>query len=136
MSKSDWSVTAALLLALASIVVTRALKAFSVAEVLALLAFLSGLTLWWLNRDSADPAKKPWPQRLIIAGSVVGLSGVMVKLVFVALGIGTGDHDMANHDASPNPLLQHIHHLFFNVGFVLFLVAAAGMLVRRLRRGN
>jgi hypothetical protein len=125
----------ALLLALASIVVTRVVKAFTVAEVLAVGSFLAGMAILVLHRQSAVPGAMGWPHRLVVVGSLVGLSGVLLKLLFVALGIGVEAHDMADHAAAgPNPLLVHIHHLFFNIGFLFMLVAAIGLGVRRFRR--
>jgi len=136
MSRSAWCLTAALLLGLASIIVTRVFRAFTVAEVLAILAFIPGLGLFWLSRVAADDKALPWPHRLVIAGSVIGIVGLLIKAVFVVFGIGTGGHDMTSHSTAPNPLLQHIHHLFFNVGFLFFLIALIVMIVSRFRRGD
>ncbi len=138
MTKRNTYVVAALLFALASIVLTHGFKIFTAAEIAAVLAFLAGIGVWWLPGESRGSAPLGWPERLIVTGSILGLGGLVLKLVFVALGIGVAEHDMANHavEASPggpNPLLEHIHHLFFNLGFLLFLFATIGMLVRRLR---
>ena len=125
----------ALVLSLASIVVTRVFRAFTVAEVLALLAFAAGVAVLIAHRQLEAGTALPWPNRLVVAGSVIGLVGLVVKLLFVALGIGVAEHDMSSHDgAGPNPLLQHIHHLFFNIGFLFMLIASIGMAVRRFRR--
>jgi hypothetical protein len=131
-------VAAALLLALISIVLTRGFRAFTAAEIAAVLAFLAGAALWWAPGESHGIARLGWPEKLIVAGSFIGLGGLVIKLVFFTRGIGVVEHGMANHamepaPAGPNPLLQHIHHLFFNLGFLLFLFAAIGMMVRRLR---
>jgi len=135
MSRSSQLIAVALLLALASIIVTRTIKAFTVAEVLAVLSFLAGIAMLAVHRQAASQAAMSWPQRLIAGGSIVGLSGVLIKLLFVALGIGVEAHDMATHNSgAPNPLLVHIHHLFFNIGFLLMLIAAIGLGVQRLRR--
>jgi len=41
---------------------------------------------------------------------------------------------MSTHEVlAGNPLLEHVHHLLFNVGFLLFALAAVGLLVRRVR---
>ena len=135
MTTSSQFTAAALLLALASIVVTRVVKAFTVAEVLAVLSFLAGLAVLLAHRQSRLGVTLPWPNRLIVAGSILGLSGILIKLVFVALGIGVAEHDMSTHEgAGPNPLLVHIHHLFFNLGFLVMLIGAIGLAVRRFRR--
>lgn len=138
MSKVNITVTTALLLALVSLVLTRVFKAFTAAEVAAVLAFVTGITLWYLASGSRGFTGLVWPLRMIVVGSMLGLGGVVLKLAFVGLGIGVGEHDMAEHAAGdmsggPNPLLEHIHHLFFNIGFLLFLIAAVGMGVRKLR---
>jgi hypothetical protein len=57
----------------------------------------------------------------------------LLKGVFMAPGIGSGHHDMETHVETPgHPLLVHIHHVFFNLGFLLFAAAGAGLLVRAL----
>jgi hypothetical protein len=124
-------------LALASILVTRLLKAFTVAEFLAVIAFLCGLAIGWMHYRRTDTVQMPWSRRLIVAGSAIGLSGLPLKLLFSLLGIGTAKHDMANHEISQgNPLLLHIHHLFFNLGFLILLASLLVMLVATLRRSN
>lgn len=134
MSYIDRSALTAFFLALASMVATRGLKAFALAEVLAVCAFIAGISILLIQRRRAGSKLLTWHYKLVVVASVVGLSGVVVKLVFVVLGIGTGEHDMANHDPEIGArLLQHIHHLFFNAGFLLMLMAAVGMGVRKLR---
>ncbi len=126
---------AALLLALASIVTTRAFKLFTLAEFMSVAACLAGVGVLLAHRRIADGRPLSWPRRLIVAGSLIGLTGLFIKGVFVLLGIGTGEHDMAGHEPdSTQLLLQHIHHLFFNAGFVLMIVAAIGLGVSRLRK--
>jgi len=124
-------VTAALLLALASILVTRILKAFTVAEVLAVLAFVTGLSLLIFT-----PEPKNRPHTLIITGAIIGLSGIIVKLIFVALGIGEAADHSAHTGGPPSSsaLLQHIHHLFFNAGFLTYLAALIGFVIGRFKR--
>lgn len=123
----------ALILALASIIVTRALRLFSLAEILAVAAFLTGLLMWIAHRRSPNASPLDWPPRLIVAASFIGLGGLAVKMIFVLLGIGTGGHDMQGHESSLNArALEHIHHLFFNLGFLLMAVAAIGMAFRRI----
>lgn len=125
----------ALLLALASVVLTRALRMFTVAEALAVAAFVAGLGLYIAHRRSGTGAPLGWPRGLIVGGSVLAFIGLALKGLFVQLGIGAPKHDMATHLTTPgNPLLEHVHHLLFNVGFLLFAIAAAGLLVSRLRR--
>ena len=131
MTTTNKLISVAFAFALLSIVFTRVFRMFSVAEVLAVLAFLAGLGILLVNRRQVPKATLNWPEKLFVVGSCVGLGGVVIKLAFVALGIGTGAHDMSDHDAAPNPLLQHIHHLFFNIGFLLFLISAVTMLVGR-----
>lgn len=127
--------TAALLLALASIVLTRAFRMFAVAEALAIAAFIAGLAIYVVHRRTAQREALDWSRRLIVGGSVLAAAGLLLKGLFVALGIGAAQHDMATHQTTPgNPLLEHIHHVFFNVGFLLFAMAAVGLLVRRVRR--
>ncbi|MCL4790875.1 MAG: hypothetical protein KJ040_02365 [Gammaproteobacteria bacterium] len=134
MKRTDQLVAAALGLALASILTTRVLRAFSVAEAMAVGAFIAGTLLLLAHRYQTVKPRMQWPYRLIVGGSVIGLGGLLLKAVFVLLGIGAATHDMADHGSTPgNPLLLHIHHLFFNIGFVLFLVAAIGLLARRIR---
>lgn len=134
MSRTQLVVTA-LLLALASVVATRLLKAFVVAEVLATAACIAGAGLLWIRNGTATASALNWPQRLIVAGSLTGLAGLAVKLVFVLFGIGAdGGTDLHVHDPSTTErVLAHIHHLFFNVGFLLMFAAAVGLLVGRLR---
>jgi len=124
-------------LALASILVTRGLKAFTVAEVLAVAAFACGLVLFWRHRRRQPGVRLAWPERLIVTGSLVGLAGLPVKLLFSLLGVGAAGHDMANHESTAgNPLLLHIHHLFFNLGFVLLLISAVFWTAHAIRRDN
>jgi len=113
------------LLVLSSIVLTRLLKAFSAAEICAVLAFLAGLLLL-----RAGWSELSHSQRAIVMGSAVGLSGIVVKLFLVfVLGIG-GEH--ASHDGT-HPLMIHIHHLFFNLGFLFVIYAACSMALDRWR---
>jgi len=123
-------VAAALLLALSAILVTRILKAFTVAEVLSVLAFLAGLSLLYFK-----PEPKNRPHTLIITGAIIGLSGIIVKVAFVALGIGEATDHSAHTGGAPSgsALLQHIHHLFFNAGFLTYLAAAIGLLIGRFK---
>lgn len=125
----------AFLLALASIVVTRVLKAFTVAEVLAVAAFLCGLGILLLHRRQVEGGPLPLPARIAVTASLVGLLGLPLKLLFTLLGIDAAEHDAASHAATPgNPLLVHIHHVFFNLGFLILLVAALAWLVTAFRR--
>ena len=106
MSRSAWCLTAALLLGLASIIVTRVFRAFTVAEVLAILAFISGLAIFWLSRVDADDKSLPWPHRLVIAGSVIGIVGLLIKAVFVVFRVAHWDDLLcgAKHPGAPgNP---------------------------------
>ena len=135
MNRTTQLTAAALGLSLASLVTTRGFKAFTVAEILAVAAFLSGLGLLILQRRASGHPALDWPRRLIVTGSAVGMGGLAIKLVFVLLGIGVTGHDMGSHElGQPNPLLQHIHHLFFNVGFLFMLVATLGLLIGQLRK--
>ena len=128
---------AALFLALASIVLTRVLKLFTLAEILAVAAFLAGVALLISHRRFARAPPLDWPRRLIVAGSFVGLAGLVVKGSFVLLGIGTGDHDMASHEVSfDERLLKHIHHLFFNIGFLFMIFAVFGLLLGRFKKSS
>jgi len=128
----------ALLLALGSILVTRVLRAFTLADVLSVASFAAALMLLkvgggWSSLDM--------PRKLLVAGGVIGLTGVAVKLVFVAFGIGVGaDHAM--HAAGPGEaggadfaerLKMHIHHLFFNIAFLVYLAASLGLAWQALR---
>ncbi len=99
--------------ALISIILTRVFKQFTLAEGFAVLAFLAGLVFWRLSGSwsSLSAFKK-----IVAVGCLTGIFGLFLKLSFVALGIGDG-HDNAH------PLVMHIHHLFFNLGFVCLLVA-------------
>lgn len=127
-------VLAAYLLALASILATHVLKAFTVAEVLAVLAFGCGLMVFWLQRRQVDGAMIGWGQRLIVIGSITGLIGIPLKLLLVLFGIGAAEHDSANHAAAAvNPILIHIHHLFFNLGFLILLISLLVIGVGHLR---
>ncbi len=122
------------MLALASILVTRVLKAFTLAEVLAVAAFICGLLLLWRHRRQQPSTRLALPERLIVIGSLVGLSGLPLKLLFTVLGIGAPVHDMANHATTAgNPLLLHIHHLFFNLGFLLFLISVVVLIAAAIK---
>ena len=122
--KKIW-VIGAYLLALASLIATHVFRTFSLAEGLAVAAFLAGIASWKLAQ-AAD--------RWIVAGSLLGLAGLLLKGLFIVLGIGTDEHDMATHEITPgHPLLVHIHHLFFNLGFFCYLVSAARIAVITLR---
>ena len=127
----------ALALTLASIILTRVFKSFTMAEVLAVAAFLTGVALLVSHRRADGTGPLDWPRRLIVTGSVIGLTGLVVKLLFVMLGIGAGAHDMEAHEAGLGQrLLEHIHHLFFNIGFLFMIGAAIGMLLGRFRRSR
>lgn len=124
-------------LALASILVTRLLKAFTLAEALAVAAFICGLLLLWRHRRQHPPVRLALPERLIAIGSLVGLTGLPLKLLFTLLGIGAPAHDMADHASTAgNPLLLHIHHLFFNLGFLVLLISAIAWVAAAIRPGN
>jgi hypothetical protein len=124
-------------LALASILVTRILKAYTLAELLAVAAFICGLLLLWHHRHQQHEARLAWPERLIVTGSLLGLAGLPLKLLFTLLDIGAPAHDMANHaDTAGNPLLLHIHHLFFNLGFLMLLISAIAWIAAAIRSGN
>lgn len=111
--------------AIASVVSTRLFEQYALAEVLAVTAFLCGLALWRADR-SAD--------RLFVVGAVLGLGGLALKGMFVWLGIGAETHDMNTHAITPgNPLLLHVHHLFFNVGFLCYFAAATRAAVKTIR---
>ncbi len=115
-------------MAVSSIIATRVFKQFSVAEVLAVAAFVCGLASWLADRST---------DRLIASGATLGLSGLFLKGIFVLLGIGAEQHDMASHQTTPgNPLFIHIHHLFFNIGFLLYFVAAIRIAIRRFSTGD
>jgi hypothetical protein len=118
-------VGAVYVLVLASILLTHLLKAFTAAEVCAVLAFIAGLLLLRSGWHGLSHTR-----RAIVLGSALGLSGVLVKLFFVfVLGIG-GEH--ASHDGT-HPLLLHIHHLFFNIGFLFVIYAAFSAVLARWR---
>ncbi len=122
----------ALGLAMASILATRLFQAFTLAEGLAAAACAAALALWLAQRRGGGALD--WPRGLIVAGGVIGLTGLLVKLVFVVLGIGVGEHDMASHEAGMGSrLLEHIHHLFFNLGFLAMAAGAVGLAARRFR---
>lgn len=115
-------------LAASSIVATRVFRLYTLSETLAIAAFLCGLALWRIHR-SAD--------RLIFVGALLGLGGLILKGVFVLLGIGAESHDMTTHETVPgNPLLLHIHHLFFNVGFVFYFISIVSTVFKKIRTGN
>lgn len=104
------------LLAISSVVATRGFGEHTLSEGLAVVAFLSGLALWRADRST---------DRLIPIGAALGIGGLALKGIFVWLGVGTEFHDTTTHETTPgNPLLLHIHHLFFNVGFLFFIGAA------------
>ena len=109
---------AAYLFVISSILLTYVLKAFTVAEFLAVSAFVCGMLLLHFAGRWGSLSHS---LRAIVVGSSVGLSGVLIKGVLVLLGIGAGDH--AAHEGT-HPLLVHIHHLFINLGFLLFVYAA------------
>lgn len=122
-------------LALASMVFTRVFRVFTLAEVLAVSAFICGLLMLWLTRRQQPGVRLALPERLIVIGSLLGLAGLPLKLVFSLLGIGAPTHDMANHASTAgNPLLLHIHHLFFNLGFLVLLISVIAWLVAAIRR--
>lgn len=124
-------------LALASILVTRVLKSFTLAEALAAAAFVCGLLLLWLHRRQQPGVRLAWPERLVVIGSLVGLAGVPLKLLFAALDIGAPVHDLAEHASTGgNPVLLHIHHLFFNLGFLVLLASAITWMAAALRPGD
>lgn len=124
-------------LALASILFTHVFKMFSLAEALAVAAFICGLLLLWRHRRQQPPMRLALPERLIAIGSVVGLTGLPLKLLFTLLGIGAPTHDMADHaNTAGNPLLLHIHHLFFNLGFLILLISAIAWIAATIRPGN
>lgn len=115
-------------LAASSVVATRGFKLYTLSEALAIAAFLCGIALWRIHR-SAD--------RLIFVGALLGLGGLILKGVFVLLGIGAESHDMTTHETVPgNPLLLHIHHLFFNVGFVFYFISIVSTVFKKIRTGN
>ncbi len=104
------------LLALASLISTHVFRMFSLAEVLAVAAFLTGIASWKLAREG---------NRWIVAGALLGLAGPVLKGLLLLLGIGVDEHDMTTHETTTaHPLLVHIHHVFFNLGFVCYLVSA------------
>ncbi|MDA0892464.1 MAG: hypothetical protein O3C15_09130 [Proteobacteria bacterium] len=104
------------LLAISSVVATRGFGEHTLSEGLAVVAFLSGLALWRADRST---------DRLIPIGAALGIGGLALKGIFVWLGVGTEFHDTTTHETTPgNPLLLHIHHLFFNIGFLFFIGAA------------
>ena len=122
----------ALLLALASTLATRLFKAFTSAELLATGACIAGAALL-LTRSSANALD--WPHRLIVAGSLTGIAGLAVKLAFVLLGIGEPAADIHVHEGGfGGRVLTHIHHLFFNIGFLQMAAGAIGLLARLVRR--
>ena len=126
---------ATLVLALVSIVLTRGFRLFELAELCAVASLLAGIAMYLAHRRSANGAPLAWPGRLILAGSALGIGGLLLKGLFLLLGLGAGQHDMATHVTTPgNPLLVHVHHLFFNLAFVLFAVAATGLALRAMRR--
>ncbi len=116
------------LLAVSSVGATRIFSQHTLSEVLAVLAFLCGFALWRADRSS---------DRLIPLGAALGIGGVVLKGIFVWLGIGTEVHDMSTHETTPgNPQLLHIHHLFFNIGFLFYIAAAIRDGIKTIRRGT
>ncbi len=125
------------LLALASILFTHGFKVFTLAEALAVAAFLCGLLLLWRYRRQQPSMRLALPERLVVIGSLVGLAGLPLKLLFTLLGIGGPAHDMADHASNAgNPLLLHIHHLFFNLGFLLLLISAVVLIAATIKHGD
>lgn len=115
------------LLAVSSIVATRILKQYFLAETLAVIAFICGFVLWRVDRSS---------DRLIVIGATLGIGGLALKGIFIWLGIGLETHDMTTHETVPgNPLLIHIHHLFFNIGFLFYFAAAIRAVIKTFRWG-
>lgn len=108
----------AYLFVIISVFFTYVLKAFTAAEFLAVSAFVCGMLLL---RFAGRWGSLSHSLRAIVVGSSVGLSGLLIKGVLVLLGVGAGDH--AAHDGT-HPVLVHIHHLFINLGFLLFIYAA------------
>ena len=116
------------LLAVSSVGATRIFSQHTLSEVLAVLAFLCGLALWRADRST---------DRLILIGAALGISGLALKGIFVWLGVGAEGHDMTTHEITPgNPLLLHIHHLFFNIGFLFYIAAATRAGIKTIRRGT
>ena len=112
-------------LAVSSVIATRTFSQHALSEALAVLAFLCGLALWRANRST---------DRLITIGAALGLGGVALKGIFVWLGLGADTHDMTTHEITPgNPLLLHIHHLFFNIGFLFYIAAASRAVIKKIR---
>jgi len=119
-------------LALCSVLVTRLVKAFTLAEGLAVAAFLVGLILLWQHRREEPPLAMGLTERLVVVASVIGLMGLPIKLLFVLFGVGSPAHDMARHtDTGGNPLLLHIHHVFFNLGFLVLLISGVAWIAAR-----
>lgn len=113
------------LLALSSIILTHIFSSFSLAEGTAIAAFIAGVAYWKLVK-AVD--------RWLIAGALLGLGGLLLKGIFIAFGIGVSQHDMTTHEVTPgHPLLVHIHHLFFNVGFLCYSISAIWRIVIKLR---
>ncbi len=116
------------LLAVSSVGATRIFSQRALSEVLAILAFLCGLALWRADRST---------DRLIPLGAALGIGGVVLKGIFVWLGIGIEVYDTSTHETRPeNPLLLHIHHLFFNIGFLFYIAAAIRAGIKEIRRGT
>lgn len=90
--------------------------------------------MFWLTRRQQPGVRLALPERLIVIGSLLGLVGLPLKLVFSLLGVGAPAHDMANHvSTAGNPLLLHVHHLFFNLGFLALLISALAWMVAAIR---
>ena len=114
--------------AVSSVIATRIFEQHALSERLAILAFLCGLALWKTDLST---------DRLIPAGAALGLGGLVLKGIFVWLGIGAEAHDMTTHETTPgNPLLLHIHHLFFNIGFLFYIAAVIRAAHKKLRIGK
>ena len=113
------------LLAVSSVLATRIFSQHALSEGLAVLAFLCGLALWRADRST---------DRLIPVGATLGMGGLVLKGVFVWLGIRAEVHDMSTHETTPgNPLLLHIHHLFFNIGFLFYIAAAIRAGIKKIK---
>jgi len=115
------------LLALSSVVATRGFSQHTLSEGLAVIALLCGFALLWRADRSTDS--------LIPVGAALGIGGLALKGIFVWLGIGAKVHDMSTHQTTPgDPLLLHIHHLFFNIGFLFYTTAATRSGIKKIRR--
>ena len=82
----------------------RGFRLFELAEVLAVAALVAGLAMYLAHRRASGAVPLSWPGRLILAGSAIGLGGLLLKGLFLLLGVGAGHHDMATHVTTPgNP---------------------------------